>query len=110
MPVVSIHLKRGSAIWLTKELPDESERKISRSFHGRKENELLYENETTNGWISVIRDLRSGDLVTTDLRRRSAKGLIDVIVNQLDANEIEIMVNDPRPPGPSKISFRIVDR
>jgi len=110
MPVVSIHLKRGSAIWLTKELPDESERRISRSFRGKKENELLYENETTNGWISVIRDLRSGDLVTTDLRRRSAKGLIDVIVNQLNERELELMVNDPRPPGPNKISFLTIHR
>lgn len=105
MPVLSVNLKIGSAIWLTKELPDVTERAISRLFRSGKISDLLYETEATRDMISVIRDLRSGDLVTKDGRRRSARGTIDLILTQLGERELELLINDPRPPGPNRISF-----
>lgn len=110
MPVLSVNLKIGSAIWLTKELPDVTERAISRLFRSGKISDLLYETEATRDMISVIRDLRSGDLVTKEGRRRSARGTIDLILTQLGERELELLVNDPRPPGPNKISFHKIVR
>lgn len=110
MPVLSVNLKIGSAIWLTKELPDVTERAISRLFRSGKISDLLYETEATRDMISVIRDLRSGDLVTKDGRRRSARGTIDLILTQVNERELELLVNDPRPPGPNKIYFRKITR
>ena len=110
MPVLSVNLRQGSAIWLTKELPDVTERVITRLFRGGRIADLLYETDATKDMISVIRDLRSGDLVTKDGRRRSAKGTIDLILTQLADRELELLVNDPRPPGPNRISFLKITR
>jgi len=110
MPVLSVNLRQGSAIWLTKELPDVTERTITLLFRSGKISDLLCETEATRDMISVIRDLRSGDLVTKDGRRRSARGTIDLILTQLGERELELLVNDPRPPGPNKIYFRKITR
>jgi hypothetical protein len=110
MPVLSVNLKIGSAIWLTKELPDVTERAISRLFRSGKISDLLYETEATKEMISVIREQMSGDLVTREGRRRSARGTIDLILTQVGERELELMINDPRPPGPNKIYFRKITR
>lgn len=110
MPVLSVRLSRGSAIWLTKELPDVTERAITRLFRSGKITDLLYETEATREMISVIREQMSGDLVTREGRRRSAKGTIDLILTQVGERELELLVNDPRPPGPNKIYFRKIVR
>lgn len=110
MPVLSVNLRQGSAIWLTKELPDVTERKLARALRSGRLTDFLHETSATEGMISVIRDQMSGDLVTRDGRRRSAKGTIDLIVTELNEREIELLVNDPRPPGPNKIVFTKITR